>query len=80
MALLKALKHDEAFERSFGFARLDTCVVKVFASASEAPSVEEESAARDHKGAKALGALTDGMITEALPYLYIRVVLPASGE
>lgn len=79
MGLLEALAESRAFKDSFGVARLDKCVVNVSASASDEAPIEDATA-RELKGARTLGALTEGMITEALPYLYIRVVLPAGGE
>lgn len=80
--LLKALKHDEAFEVELRDVPLSRCAVSMLASASdEGPTaVEEESGATELKGARTLGVLAGGMLTVARPYLCIRVALPASGE
>ena len=80
MALLKALKHDEAFSVELRDVPLGKCAVSVCASAlKKAPSKEEESAARELEGAETLGNLVGNMCTAARPYLYFRVALPASG-
>ena len=80
-ALLKALKKDEAFEVELRDVALSKCVVKVCASASkEEPSNEEKGASSELKGANTLNDIVNGIVTAALPYLYIRVALPADGE
>ena len=81
MSLLKALKHDEAFEVELRDVPLSRCAVTVFATASdEGPSEAEESDTKELKGAKTLGDLAGSMLTVALPYLCIRVAPRAGGE
>ena len=81
--LLKELKHDEAFAVELSSVALSKCVVKVCASASsEEPPNEDEMRvrARELKLLKTLGGLLIDMGTAGLPYLYIRVELPAVSE
>ena len=73
-ALLKALKHDEAFEVKLRDVALDDCTVRVCASASdEEPSEAEVRGAHELKGAKKLGDLPAGTAGN----LFIHVQLPA---
>ena len=72
--LLKALKHDEAFEVKLRDVALDDCTVRVCASASnKAPSDQEVVAARELEGAETLGDLAAGMAGNQ----FIHVQLPA---
>ena len=81
MGLLKALKNDDAFAVTLRDVALDKCAVKVFISASkEEPTNEDETRAGELKGANTLNDIVNGMLTAGLPYLYIRVELPAIGE
>ena len=74
MSLLKALKHDEAFEVELRDVPLSMCTVRVCASASdEEPSEAEVRGANELKGAKKLGDLAAGMAGN----LFIHVQLPA---
>ena len=79
--LLEALAESRAFKNKLRDVDLSDCTVTMCTSASdEGPSAAEESGAKELKGAKTLGALAGGMLTATLPYLYIRVALPAGGE
>ena len=74
MSLLKALKHDEAFEVKLRDVALDDCTVRVCTSASnKAPSDKEVVAARELEGAEALGDLAADMAGNQ----FIHVQLPA---
>ena len=80
MSLLKTLKHDEAFAVELRDVPLSKCAVTVCASTStKAPSIVEAAAARALEGAETLGDLVGDWLAATLPYLYIRVALPASG-
>ena len=81
MSLLKALKHDEAFQVELEGVPLSKCVVTVCASVSdEGPTTDEVRSTKELKGAKTLGALASGMATAAADtYLFVRVTLPGGG-
>jgi hypothetical protein len=80
MSLLKALKHDDAFEDELKGVALSRCTVQVCASASdEEPSTAEEAAARELRGVKALSALVLGLVgtvPAAGTNVFVRVELP----
>ena len=76
LSLLKALKHDEGFERSLDVA-LDQCVVTVCASANKkSPSEAEKASACALEGTETLGELASDMAAAAGTKIFVRVTLP----